>query len=167
MEKEPYSPDTRQACCLAGDPSRTPEAPLTRWPAAILDQSPARQPQIRMVGTKGWLRLSPAYDYKQPAVSQVVVAGKMKRKQYRETDQFGAQLIYFSDCILKGKKPEPDGYEGWADVRAINAIFKAAETGRAVKMDPVERQKRISMKQEIHRPPAKKPELVKVAAPTK
>lgn len=61
--------------------------------------------------------------------------------------------------MRKGKQPEPDGYEGLADVRIIEGIFKAAATGRAVKIAPVKPQKAIKPSQAIKRPPVPKPSL--------
>jgi hypothetical protein len=34
-------------------------------------------------------------------------------------DQFGPQLVYFSNCILRDIAPESSGNEGLADVRII------------------------------------------------
>jgi hypothetical protein len=39
--------------------------------------------------------------------------GKKKSKQsFKNTDHFGGEMKYFSDCILNGVDPEPDGEEG-------------------------------------------------------
>ncbi len=122
---------------------------------------------VELVGTKGTLRMDPAFSYQEPIHWTLTVGEKKSEKTFPKGDQFGPELLYFSDCIRKGKRPEPDGYEGWADVRAMTAIFKAEASGRSVKIDPVEPQKRPKPSQEIKRPSAKKPALVKVKKPTR
>lgn len=122
---------------------------------------------IELVGTKGTLRLDPGYSYQQKMTMRLTVSGKVKKKTFPKGDQFAPELVYFSNCIRKGEKPEPDGNEGLADVRILNAIFKAADTGRAVKIETVRPQKMITPSQEITRPPVKKARLVNVKPPSK
>ncbi len=122
---------------------------------------------IELVGTKGKLRLDPAYTYKDDLKWKISIGGKEKERSFPVGDQFGAEIAYFSRCILQGEKPEPDGYEGWADVRAILGLFKAAKSGRPVKLAPVEPQKRATASQEIQLPMPVKPRLVKAEKPTK
>ncbi len=55
-------------------------------------------------------------------------------RHFRKRDQFAAELIYFSDCILKGKEPEPSGLEGLADVRIVRAAYESARAGRVVRL---------------------------------
>ncbi len=122
---------------------------------------------IELVGTKGTLKIDPAYSYQEPIEWTVSTGGKKRTKTFELTDQFGAELAYFSGCVQAGKKPEPDGYEGYADVRIMNAIFKAARTGKAVKIPPVKRQsapKLAQMFKLTHKPP---PRLLNVKAPTR
>jgi hypothetical protein len=45
-----------------------------------------------------------------------LVSGDAKR------DPFAAELVYFSDCILKDKDPEPSGTEGLLDVRMVQTV---------------------------------------------
>ena len=42
------------------------------------------------------------------------------------------EMDYFVNCILKGKKPEPDVYEGREAVRIALAAYESARTGRTV-----------------------------------
>lgn len=122
---------------------------------------------IELVGTKGILKVDPAYSYKEDMKWVVSIGGKKQRKTFPLGDQFGAEIAYFSACIRSGTKPEPDGYEGCADVRVLNAIFKAARSGRSVKIAPVKPQKRPRSSQVIKLRPTREPKLVKVKAPTK
>ncbi len=123
---------------------------------------------LELVGTKGTLRISPAYDYAGEIRWTLTVGGKEKEKSFGPSDQFAPEVLYFSDCILKNEKPEPDGHEGWADVRIVNAIYESAKTGRPVPIEPVVPQKRPEPDaQQIKRRPVKEPALVKAQAPDK
>jgi glucose-fructose oxidoreductase len=83
-----------------------------------------------------------------------------------ERDQFAAELIYFSDCILKGKEPEPSGLEGLADVRIVRAAYESARTGRVIELLELPPKKRPTPQQEIHRSPHRKPKTVNVQSPS-
>jgi glucose-fructose oxidoreductase len=116
----------------------------------------------RVVGTKGQLRVDPAYEYAEGLAYELTVNGKTTRKRIGKRDQFAPELLYFSDCILKNREPEPSGEEGQQDVRIVQALYESAETGKAVAIPPFERTRRPTGKQRITRPGVKKPGLVKV-----
>jgi len=80
-------------------------------------------------------------------------------------DQFAPELIYFSDCIIHDRVPEPPGNEGLADVIVINAIYESAEIGRAVRIEAVPKKRRPDETTKIKHPPVKQPDLVAAAAP--
>ena len=123
--------------------------------------------RYQVVGTKGDVALDPAYEYAMALKQKVTVDGKSSEKTFAKRDQFAPELLYFSDCILQNREPEPSGWEGLADVRIIQAIYRSARTGRSVKLKPIEKSVRPTMRQEIRRPPVKKPKEVKVTAPTR
>jgi glucose-fructose oxidoreductase len=114
----------------------------------------------RIVGTKGQLHVDPAYEYAEGLAYELTVNGKTTRKRIGKRDQFAPELLYFSDCVLKNREPEPSGEEGMQDVRIVQALYESAETGKAVAIPPFERTKRPSGKQRITRPGIEKPELV-------
>jgi glucose-fructose oxidoreductase len=120
----------------------------------------------RIVGTKGDLHLQPAYEYAEPLAYELTVDGKTTKKKGRKQDQFAAELIYFSDCILNDRIPEPSGYEGLQDVRIVQALYESAEIGRAVELPPYEPRKRPDTRQKITLPGVDKPELVNVRPPS-
>jgi len=122
--------------------------------------------EYSLIGTRGWLRLAPAFDFHKPLASELIIDGEAKRKKYKKRDQFGAELSYFSDCILKDRKPEPSGEEGLADIRIVQAIMKAARTRKIVKLPPFEKRKRPGKSQEITKPPVKAPKLINAAKPS-
>jgi predicted dehydrogenase len=116
----------------------------------------------RIVGTKGQLHVDPAYEYAEGLAYTLTVNGKATRKRIGKRDQFAPELLYFSDCILKNREPEPSGEEGLQDVRIVQALYKSAGTRKAVRIPRFERSKRPTGRQRITRPGVKKPRLVKV-----
>ena len=68
---------------------------------------------------------------------------------------------------MQNKEPEPNGYEGLADVRVIEAIYESARTGSVVSLPPFSKQPRPTpAAQEIHKPAHGKPETVKAKSPS-
>lgn len=120
-----------------------------------------------VIGTKGVLKMDPAYEMAGDLKSEITVDGKAERKTYKKRDQFGPELVYFSNCILEDKEPEPGGKEGLADVRIIRALLESQEKGRPVRVSAVEGVTRPSEEQEMYKPPVEKTPLVKAAAPSK
>ncbi len=88
-----------------------------------------------IVGSKGHLRLDNAYQYRLDSKCVVTIEGARSERVFKVSDQFAAELNYFSDCILNNRPPKPSGREGLADVRVINAIYKSAKTRRSVKVE--------------------------------
>lgn len=122
--------------------------------------------RFQVLGTKGSLELDNAYDYSGGMTLRILRNDKTKTIKFRPRDQFAPELIYFSRCIQEDRRPEPDGLEGLADVRVIEALYDSAEAGRRVKLEPVNLALRPGMKQEIRRPPQRKePPLVDVQEP--
>jgi glucose-fructose oxidoreductase len=116
----------------------------------------------RIVGTKGQLHVNPAYEYAEGLAYEMTVNGKTQRRRIGKRDQFAPELLYFSDCIVKNREPEPSGEEGLQDVRIVQALYESAETGKVVQVPPFARTRRPSGKQRITRPGIGKPDLVKV-----
>ena len=123
--------------------------------------------EYSLIGTRGWLRLAPAYDFHKPLASELILDGKPpRRKKYAKHDQFGAELMYFSDCILKNRKAEPSGEEGLADIRVVQAILESARARTPVRLAPPEKRKRPGKSQEIKKPAVKAPKLINAAKPS-
>ena len=116
----------------------------------------------RIVGTKGDLHADPAYEYAEGLEYRLTIDGKTKRKAFARHDQFAPELLYFSDCILKNREPEPSGEEGLQDVRIVQALYQSAKSGRPVALRPFTKHTRPTARQRITRPGVKKPALVKV-----
>jgi hypothetical protein len=87
--------------------------------------------------------MSPCYGFQNGLEQHRQVADDKQHESFKATDQFGGELRYFSDCILNDKVVEPDGEEGLADLVVIEAIVEALGSGGSVKIDRVDRQRRI------------------------
>jgi glucose-fructose oxidoreductase len=116
----------------------------------------------RLVGTKGDVRVEPAYEYTDPLVHHVTRNGRTRRRTFRWRDQFAPELLHLSTCIRTGRRPEPSGREGLVDVQIIEAIQRSAETGRAVDLPPLRGDRAPSPRQMEALPPVRKPRLVRV-----
>jgi hypothetical protein len=96
----------------------------------------------------------------------MTVNGKTTRRRIGKREQFGPELLYFSDCILRNRLPEPSGEEGMQEVRIVQALYESAETGKATSIPPYERSKRPTGQQRISKPGVQKPALVNVQSPS-
>ena len=119
-----------------------------------------------VIGTKGALKMDPAYELAGSLKCQITTGERTRTATYRPRDQFGPELVYFSDCILKNKEPEPGGTEGLADVRIIRALVESSRRGQPVRLPRLETGKRPDPEQEIDKPAVKKPALVRAASPS-
>jgi glucose-fructose oxidoreductase len=120
-----------------------------------------------LIGTKGVLEADPAYEYAMSIKHHLTIGEKKITKTFSKRDQFAAELVYFSDCILKDKEPEPSGLEGMADVRVVEAIYESARTKRAVRLPAMQVRRRPNVHQEIHRPAHGKPQMVHTKPPSR
>ncbi len=119
-----------------------------------------------LIGTKGVLTSDPAYEYAMEIKHRLTIDEKTKARTFPKRDQFAPELVYFSDCILNDKQPEPSGWEGLADVRLVEAIYESARTKRVVEIPQQVEKKRPSKRQEIHRPAHDKPRTVRTKSPS-
>ncbi|HZS27913.1 MAG TPA: Gfo/Idh/MocA family oxidoreductase [Candidatus Angelobacter sp.] len=119
-----------------------------------------------LIGTEGAVTLDPAYEYAEPIGMQLAIKGKKTEKEFPKRDQFAPELIYFSDCILNDKEPEPSGEEGLADVKIVQAIYQSAEALKPVRLEIPARKQRPSLAQEIHKPAVQQPKPVHAKSPT-
>ena len=118
-----------------------------------------------VIGTKGTLTADPAYNYSTDMHLRLSADGETGERVYPKRDQFAAELIYFSNCALENRQPEPSGEEGLIDVQIVNAAYRACETGTTVPIPATHRNLRPGPSQVIHRPPVEKPELLHAKPP--
>jgi glucose-fructose oxidoreductase len=110
--------------------------------------------------------MDPAYEYAGELVQHTTIDGRTRQRTFPKRDQFAPELISFSDCILTGADPESSGWEGLADVRVIRALYRSADTGAPVTLDPFDKYNRPSLDQVISRPGIRKPQLVNTESPS-
>lgn len=102
----------------------------------------ASSDSYEVLGTRGGLKLKPAFDYHEKITMTVTTDGHEKEKTFDVVDQFGGEVEYFSRCILQNSEPEPDGYEGLADIRIVSALLESMRGGHPVKLEPYTRSRR-------------------------
>lgn len=129
----------------------------------------ADRAEYDVVGTKGSARLESAYEYSRPMHASVTIGERTRTIRYPRRDQFGAQVLYFSDCILHPRVPEPSGMEGMLDVGIIEALHRSAQSSRtiAIRIRGSKRPiRRPTLSQLIVCPAVPPPPLVHSKAPT-
>ena len=119
-----------------------------------------------VVGTEGSVRLDPGYEFAAELRQTVKIGEKEKTKKFPKRDQFSPELVYFSDCILHNKEPEPSGREGLIDVRIIQALYRSAKESRPIKIQIEAPPKRPSRSQQITKPGIDMPKLVNASGPS-
>jgi predicted dehydrogenase len=120
-----------------------------------------------VLGTRGSLQVQPGYSYGQSLEHFLTIGDKEDKISYKSTDHFGGEMKYFSDCILHDIDPEPDAEEGLADVRVLEAIQRALETGQVQALAPFARSKQIDPDQVVRLGALKPPEPIHASSPSK
>ncbi len=92
--------------------------------------------------------------------SSSVISGQEREEKVEKRDQFGAELVYFSDCILTGRDPEPSGHEGLADVRIVEALIESMRKGAPVQLPPYSVERRPEASQKIELPAVEPVEIL-------
>lgn len=87
---------------------------------------------LSLFGEEGWLTLSPAYRHDVDTRLIVSRHGRVEETTYPPTDQYAAEIGYFSECILTDRVPDPTGIEGLQDIRTVEAIYRSGRDGRPV-----------------------------------
>jgi predicted dehydrogenase len=121
----------------------------------------------RVIGTKGDLILNPAYTYHGDKQLTLTIEENKDQRTFQSSDQFAAEVEYFSACLLSGQTPEPSGLEGLADIRIVDAILKSAQERRVIELSPIHKKDRPNLKQKIELPPIEPPETVHAQKPSK
>jgi predicted dehydrogenase len=82
---------------------------------------------LRVETTGGWFELKPAYPYE--GISGDSSGGPLR---FAEVNQQAKQMDDFALCIKEGRASGVPGEEGRKDVRILQAIYQAMETGERV-----------------------------------
>jgi predicted dehydrogenase len=141
--------------------------PGSRIAQLTVSQGAADISELRVVGTKGDIRLDPAYEYRGELRTFVTVDGKTNEQTTPMRDQFAPEIDYFSRCIRSGEEPVPSGEEGLADVVILQAIVESARTGAKVKVARVQRDARPDGRLAARRPPVGHVDALRAPPPSK
>lgn len=90
-----------------------------------------KQSWLRVEAEQGGFELNPAYPYQG-------VKGKTSNGElnFPQVNQQARQMDDFALCIKEGRPTSVSGEEGRQDVKILQAIYKAMETGERVMIDP-------------------------------
>jgi predicted dehydrogenase len=118
-----------------------------------------------LVGEAGEISMNNIFSFRGERAVSVRTDEGEDRREFPDLDQFGPQLLYFSDCVLQRRDPEPDGEEGLVDVRIIRALHDSLENGGMVGVDAT-RDRRPAPDQAISCPSVEEPEMVHETEPS-
>jgi len=90
-----------------------------------------KQSWVRVEAENGLFELNPAYPYQ--GVKGKTSQGEMSLPQ---VNQQALQMDDFALCIKEGRPTSVSGEEGRQDVKILQAIYRAMETGERVLIDP-------------------------------
>lgn len=127
----------------------------------------AKSSSYHVIGTKGDLRVSPAYTWEEGMSHTLTIDSEKQEQTFEAYDQLAAEFVYFSNCILNNKQPEPSGEEGLIDVQIIQSLYQSLKLGQFVKVNVPQRSDRPEIDQMINRPASSgEPKLVNAAEPS-
>lgn len=119
-----------------------------------------------ILGTKGKVRVEPAYEYVGGLKASITIGGRTSVRAFKPGDQFAPQLIYFARCVKQDRQPEPNGTEGLLDVQIIEGLYRSAQSRRPVTLHLPAKRTRPDLSLKMHRPPVSKPQGVRTESPT-
>ena len=112
---------------------------VLRFPSGIMascvSSYSSNHNNFRLHGTEGWLRAEPATAYTGHRL-WVDRDGQTQEMNLPPPDknQFAAQLDHLPQAIMAGTQPRASGEEGWRDLSIIEAIYRSAREGRAIRL---------------------------------
>ncbi len=139
--------------------------PEDRLASFICSFGIANQSFYQVLGTKGDLLVKPGFGFDGDLVHMLTIDGKSQERTFHKRDQFAAELLHFSRCVLTGEPVEPSGDEGLADILIIEAIHQSIQTRQPVALTLPVRSYRPSLDREIRVHAVRAPELVNAEPP--
>jgi predicted dehydrogenase len=85
---------------------------------------------IFIQGSKGWALLTPAFPFDEERNLTGKIGGRPFSRKFKIIDEFALEIDAFALAIQQNKAIAPDGVQGHRDMLIINAIYRAARTGR-------------------------------------
>ncbi|MDX1962044.1 MAG: Gfo/Idh/MocA family oxidoreductase [Pirellulales bacterium] len=138
--------------------------PQNRLATFLCGFGEAKSSEYRVLGTKGLIKVDPAFTW-QGDIQLSVINGQQKTRKFKHRDQIAAEIIHFVDSVRNDQDPEPSGEEGLIDVNIIEALRHSYTTNQPVKLDHSQDKCYPDPSQSIHRPPSSNPELVNASSP--
>jgi xylose dehydrogenase (NAD/NADP) len=88
-----------------------------------------------VLGTEGRITIEPAFDA--PLDRDVGIDRGDERIELVRAgaNEVVEQLEYFATCVRRGVDSEPNGADGLADLRILNAAYESAETGARIDLE--------------------------------
>ena len=91
--------------------------------------------RYRVTGTKGVVQSEPFLSYTGLRLEARLPGQRaMEEVKVEQKDHFASEMDYFAQCLTGGKEVRTPGEEGLADMRVIEACYRAAKSGRAEKV---------------------------------
>ncbi len=87
---------------------------------------------IHVHGSKGWASLTPAYDFTEPRQLTWQIGKKKTTRTFKVVDEFALELDAFAAAVHGHQALQPDGVQGHRDMVILQAIYEAANNGKAV-----------------------------------
>lgn len=84
---------------------------------------------LKVLGTAGELTLEPIFHPWEPRTLTLTLDGVETSFTVEDVDQMVEEFEYFSECVLTGREPGPDGDHGRQDVEYVKRVHEAAERG--------------------------------------
>ena len=95
---------------------------------------------LRVMMPQSYVQLDPAFSYQGLRMSIGHSSGRaqvLEQRRFTERNQFAREMDHFAQAIRAGQEPHTPGAEGVADMRVIEAIYRAAQGGSTVRLPAV------------------------------
>ena len=109
--------------------------------------------------------IEPAFEFKDALIQHLCKDGRMHKTKFAKRDQFAPEIIYFSNCIIENKEPEPSGEEGLADLKVIDACYESIRSRQIVTLPRADLKNQPSIDQDIRKPPVGRIRSVHASSP--
>lgn len=108
-----------------------------RFPSGLIVQaastySAAPSSFMYVQGSAGWASLSPAFPFEETRQLVARIGKRQIEQTFESMDEFAPEIDAFASAILRGGTVKPDGNEGYKDMIILDAIYRAARSGRAL-----------------------------------
>ena len=91
--------------------------------------------RFTVIGTEGELSMRDGFHSSDRRKLELARRGTRTAIDVEPVDQMTEEFDYFADRVLRGERPHPDGEHGLVDMRALRAIYEAAERDEPVAIE--------------------------------